>query len=194
PPEPLPDPDPEHGHTEDNDAPRYARLKELRTAQEFVYLMRHATLEASGMSAESIYRLRNPRQQTPTMNRYQRAGLRMFLARGDASEANYADHCTAMVELHPEDNNQIPTYEQVKRLVAELTGIEAIIHDMCVDSCVGYTGPFSMLEHCPFCNQSRYDLVDLRRGKKIARRTFHTYPLGPQLQAMSASPENAQHM
>ena len=33
---------------------------------------------------------------------------------------NYADNRAAILELHPEDN--IPTYERVKQLVADVTG------------------------------------------------------------------------
>ncbi|KAI0372483.1 hypothetical protein BV20DRAFT_939965 [Pilatotrama ljubarskyi] len=189
--EPLPDP--EYGHTEETGAPRAARLRELQVAQEFIQKIRDAKLEDSHLSAETIARLHNPCKEPREISPCERAALRMFLARGDTSEQNYADHRAAMMELHSED--AIPTYNQLKKLVAELTGIVPLHEDMCVNTCMAFTGAYSHLEKCRFCGQSRYETVEqARTGKKIAWRTFHTFPLGPQIQAMYASPDNAAHM
>ncbi|KAI9057969.1 hypothetical protein FKP32DRAFT_1660001 [Trametes sanguinea] len=145
------------------------------------------------MSSDAIHRLRNPPKGPRDITSHERAGLRMFLARGDASEGNYADNRAAVVELHPEDV-AIPTYEQVKRLVAELTGIDAVEEDMCSNSCVGFVGAYARLQECSVCKEPRYDPVYLMRNKNVARRTFQTYPLGPQVQAMSTHPDHSRLM
>ncbi|ETW85803.1 hypothetical protein HETIRDRAFT_311270, partial [Heterobasidion irregulare TC 32-1] len=49
----------------------------------------------------------------------------------------------------------------VKKKVAELTGITSIIHDMCTNTCIAYTGPYADLDKCPLCYESRYDEVHL---------------------------------
>lgn len=56
---------------------------------------------------------------------------------------------------------------------------------MCPDSCIGFTGPFEMLETCPVCNLSRWNEARLTASHgrlKIPAKTFKTIPLGPQLQ------------
>ncbi|RPD55758.1 hypothetical protein L226DRAFT_548519 [Lentinus tigrinus ALCF2SS1-7] len=154
--------------------------------------LRTASLDKSGLSEEVLYWLRNPPHQPRAITPVERVGICMYLARGDASEANYADNRAAFLELHPDD--PIPSYEAVKNLVAELTDVSAIRTEMCDDTCVAFTGPFANCLECPRCKKPRYDPVEFERGRQIPRRTFLTFPLGPQLQAMWASPENAQLM
>lgn len=123
-------------------------MRELQISQQFIQGLRTATLEQSRLSTETIARLRTPPHEPREVNSLERAALRMFLARGDASEENYADHRAAMVELHPDDKD-LPTYEQLKGLVADLTGIHELREDMCPNSCMAYTGPFADLDTCP---------------------------------------------
>lgn len=87
-------------------------------------------------------------------------------------------------------------YEDVQRLVARTTGIEAINYDMCVNSCIAYTGPFDVLDRCPICPscELRYDREMLNKGKHVGCRTFSTFPLGPQIQVLQSSPETARLM
>ncbi|OJT12484.1 hypothetical protein TRAPUB_10961 [Trametes pubescens] len=185
---------PVNGYSEDVDMPMHARHREVAEAQAFIRAMQTVTLDGSGLSGETIACLRAPPHHVATITDGERAALRMFLARGDASEDNYTDNRAAMTELHPEDEHTVPTYEQVKRLIANVTGIDALIHDMCINSCVAFTGPFAAEPDCPTCGEPRYEQEDGPRGRKVLRRTFHTYPLGPQIQAMYASPENARLM
>ncbi|KAL1941328.1 hypothetical protein VTO73DRAFT_7145 [Trametes versicolor] len=194
PPDNASDPDADEELPEEGDVPPVARLRELQIAEEFITAIRNATLNESHLPAETIDRLRAPSHEPRTVNRLERAALRMFLARGDASEENYADNREAIVELD-HANKDIPTYEQLKTLVADLTGIHALREDMCPNTCIAYTGPFADLVKCPMCSEPRYDVVQTARTRKnVARRTFHTFPLGPQVQAMYSSPENAEHM
>ncbi|CDO78241.1 hypothetical protein BN946_scf184571.g4 [Trametes cinnabarina] len=116
----------------------------------------------------------------------------MYLAHGDASQDNYNDNRAAILELHPDDD--IPSYDQIRRKVADLTGIHALQTAMCVNSCIAYTGPFADLRECPHCQEPRYDSASLDRGSPVPRRTFHTFPVGPQIQAMWLSSENARLM
>ena len=68
---------------------------------------------------------------------------------------------------------------------------------MCVESCVGFTGPFAELESCPECGRSRYDEKALEESggvRKIPRKVFTTFPVGPQLQARWKHPQTASDM
>ncbi|EDR04522.1 uncharacterized protein LACBIDRAFT_304264 [Laccaria bicolor S238N-H82] len=62
---------------------------------------------------------------------------------------------------------------------------------MCINSCVGFTRPFSKDIVCPTCGESRYEEI---RNAEILRKQFHTIPLAPQLQALWRSPESAAHL
>ncbi len=144
------------------------------------------------MSSAAIARMRNPpAHPLLPLSPLELMGLEMFLARGAASEENYSDNRRAFMRVHPEDD--VPSYDRTKRLMARATGIEAIKHDMCYNTCIAYTGPFDQLTRCPICpeRKSRYVTV---RGKRVARRTFSTFPVGPQLQILRSSPETAKLM
>ncbi|TBU61729.1 hypothetical protein BD310DRAFT_790287, partial [Dichomitus squalens] len=150
--------EPEVGATEDQGAPRDAHRKEFRIAQFFVDALARATLEASGLDEDTLSRIRIPRTQLPTPDRGQMAGIRMYLARGDSSEDNYSDVRAAMMgylEGFPTPGPAIPTYEQVKRFVGQLTGVTSVRTDMCPNSCIAYTGPFEDLLECPHCKEPR---------------------------------------
>lgn len=187
-----PPPDPEFGYSEDIGVPLRARRQEVREALECIRDIRNATLSTSGLDEDTVDRLRHPPRGVPPLTGFERAGMRMFLARGDGSEDNYEDNRAAIVELHNQD--EIPSYDQIKHRIANITGISTIRTAMCVNSCIAFTGPFADLNDCPTCVQPRYDPWHLTRGDKIPRRTFETFPVGPQIQAMYASPENARLM
>jgi hypothetical protein len=79
----------------------------------------------------------------------------------------------------------------------DLTGIESVVHHMCVNSCIVYTGPFADLESCPVCSESQYDNLRLEASlgaKRIACQEFHTVLIGLQLQALYRNPEHAIHV
>ncbi|KIK91404.1 hypothetical protein PAXRUDRAFT_149576 [Paxillus rubicundulus Ve08.2h10] len=70
---------------------------------------------------------------------------------------------------------------------------------MCLESCVGFTGPFADLKTCPVssCRVSRWDPGRLRASNghvKVAAKKFTTIPLGPQLQAQFCDPHSAHAM
>ena len=71
----------------------------------------------------------------------------------------------------------------------EITGVESTEHDMCIKSCLAYTGPFTELSACPECRETHYDPITKNTGQK-----FHTTLLGPQLQALWRDKESAEQM
>ena len=171
-------------------------LSDLRTAAEFVKALRGTTLDDPnlGMSDVEIHRLRNPpREQSPVVvDKNTRLAIDLYL--GNPSKATYDTNCKAIRRCHPEDD--LPSYYSIKRLVADLTGIESMVHDMCANSCLAYTGPFRDLEACPICSEPRFDQFRLQSSsgkERIPRQEFHTIPIGPQIQALYRSPESASH-
>ena len=62
---------------------------------------------------------------------------------------------------------------------------------MCVNSCLGFTGPYSNLDCCPKCGESRYnekELTESEGRRKVPRQVFTTFPIGPQIQARWKNP------
>lgn len=89
-----------------------------------------------------------------------------------------------------------PTYYQAKQAVEQLSGVSGISHDMCIHTCIAYTGPYSDLGSCPVCHEPRFEYVLQPNGrqKQVPRQQFVTIPIGPQIQAMFRDPEGAQQM
>ena len=80
--------------------------------------------------------------------------------------------------------------------MADLSEIEPIVNDMCVESCIAFTGPFSKLESCPKCSEPKYDQFCLEASsgaEKIPRQEFHTILIEPQIQALYRNPESVKH-
>ena len=147
-----------------------------------------------GMSSDAIKRLRNPSHKALSLSvdADTRMALELFL--NDPSEKAYKKSHGTILCRHPDDI--LPSYYKTKRFVADLTGIESIVHHMCINSCIAYTGPFSDLETCPVCSEPRYDLSGPQSSSRRERKphqTFHTIPVGPQIQALYRDPESASH-
>ncbi|KAG1740909.1 hypothetical protein EDB19DRAFT_1584313, partial [Suillus lakei] len=98
----------------------------------------------------------------------------------------------ATMERHPEDD--ILSHYCVKQAVAELSGVVPIVHDMCVNTCLAFTGPFAHLDVCPRCGESCWDAKKSKPMQKVPRQTFDTFPVGPQLQALWCHPDHVKKM
>jgi hypothetical protein len=69
--------------------------------------------------------------------------------------------------------------------------------DMCVNTCLAFTGPFDHLKTCPTCGESHYDpfiLASSNGKKKISCQKFSTIPLSPQLQVLCWTPQASANM
>lgn len=166
-------------------------IEDVSIALKFIELLKNASLdnEEESLTTEVLDQIRGPFQEPLTLdNPDERLSLDLFLAVTNASEETYNSVRDGILRRYPDSG--ILTYYKVKRLVAQLTGIIPIIHDMCVNCCVGYTGPFAALDCCPECGEKRYTTD----ASNIPRKQFHTFPIAPQLQALWRTPEAADSM
>jgi hypothetical protein len=62
-------------------------------------------------------------------------------------------------------------------------GILLLHFNMCVNTCLAYTGAFASLMECPFCGECQYQ-QHLDIDSKTPHCQFIMLPLGPQLQAL----------
>ncbi|OBZ74554.1 hypothetical protein A0H81_05359 [Grifola frondosa] len=74
-------------------------------------------------------------------------------------------------------------------VVRNLSGVDSMVIDMCVNTCLAYTGPFAEMDKCPHCGECRYD--PLKPGQKAPRQQFHTIIPGFYFQALRRTPENS---
>ena len=167
-----------------------ASLRNLQLTMEFVQALEAASLddEHSRLSEDVLERLRNPVTSCPDVSDPDfRLGLDLFLANINSSQDAYTASRSAILRRHPDDD--IPSYSQMKQRIAEITGVVPIIHDMCKNSCLAFTGPFRDLESCPECGEPRLDPVT-----QSAEQHLYTIPLGPQLQAQWRDADSARKM
>jgi hypothetical protein len=171
-------------------------LNGIKTATEFVRRLQEASLDdpSLGMSCEALERLRSPLREQSLLAIDDDTCLAINMYLGNPSEATYKVNRRAFLRRLPEAD--IPSYYKTKRLVADLTGVDSVVHHMCINLCIAYTGPFSDLEACPVCAEGQYDQfrLDSSSGRdRVPRQEFHTIPIGPQLQALYREPESAKH-
>jgi hypothetical protein len=168
------------------------RIGDLQIAQEFIHGLQNASLDDGNLDAVVLHQLRHPIEAPPDVDDADLLlSIRLYTGPAGTSEDAYkATHDTILLR-HPDD--PILTYHQVRHKVVELTGVTSITHDMCINTCLAFTGPFSELERCPICGELRFeqDLPSKKSKKRTPRRVFHTIPLGPQLQALWRSPKGA---
>jgi hypothetical protein len=158
-----------------------ATLDSMKTAMAYIEALKIASLddEWSKLDADTLYQLRNPSTTPVNINENPswRLGLDLYLSISNVSQETYTSVRKAILRRYPDED--IPSYHRIKKYVAEISGVCSIEHDMCIKSCIAYTGPFKDLQTCPECGELRFDPFT-----KKARQQLHTIPLGPQLQAI----------
>ncbi|KAG1771403.1 hypothetical protein EV702DRAFT_977360, partial [Suillus placidus] len=196
------DADPRADHTVGlNDADlaelsRLSRLDDIKDAMVFVEALRSAAFENGviNIDADALERLRNPPQKVLSVDDPDvLLSLKLFLA--DTTEAAYNSIRQAIMEHFPD--SEILSHYQIRRRVALLSGIQPIVHDMCIDSCIVFCGPWQHHDKCPKCGKDRYDQNILRKSrgrKKVPVRVFETIPVADQIQALWRDPSSAQKM
>ncbi len=164
-------------------------IDELKKTAQFVHGLQRATLELSNMQQDDINRLHSadPDPFLDIGDKHFIKSLRGFLSSATASETTYNNWRNLLLDCYPDD--PFPSFDQMKRRIKQLSGVVPIYHDMCPDTCVGFTGPWSNCERCPVCGTDRY-----QPNTQEPHRQFITIPLGPVIQALYASPETAEMM
>ena len=174
--------------------PNDSRIENIKLAQAFIKEIQTATLDNGNLDNDLVEYLRNPREQPDDISDPDtRFSLDLFLAVSNASEETYKACRDAILRRYPDSG--VLSYYAVKKLVAEISGVVAVYDDMCINSCHAFTGPFSQLESCSICGESRYVTSQLASTRqKVARQQFGTILLGPQLQALRRSHSGAMKM
>ena len=159
-----------------------ASIKELRVTAEFIESLQTAMLEQSNMCDEDIQQLCDPPTSFPeeVTDRHFLKALRTFISTTNASEAMYNGVHAASQACYPDDSFLL--FDQVKRKLEGLTGMVLIMHDMCIDTCAAFMGPYSLLDACPKCSKPQY-----HPGTRNLQQQFLIIPIGLVIQALYLS-------
>ncbi|KAL0563526.1 hypothetical protein V5O48_018541, partial [Marasmius crinis-equi] len=169
--------------------PTESRIEEVKVTDQFVQLLQAATLsgpdgDIEGLPSDLVARLHSPPNEPLVLDDAdERLSIEVFLAVSNASENTYNRIRESVLKRFPESG--MLTFHSVKKLVADLSGITPIKRDMCINSCMAYTGPFRKLDMCRYCQQPRYD------ADSQPRKQFTWIPIGLQLQALWRNKESA---
>lgn len=181
-----------------------ATLEELKIAQQFIAAVKEATLDKDkNLDSDARDRLSNPITIPFNLNEDPnlRAGIDIFLDTTNASDGTYNKVRESvngyLRRLGVDPENSVPTQYSVKKAIGDLTGVYSMLNDMCIETCIAYTGPYADRDTCPHCGAPRYDpqkLAETDGAVKIPQRQFYTIPLGPQLQSIWRDPKGAKAM
>ncbi|EIN13753.1 hypothetical protein PUNSTDRAFT_26915, partial [Punctularia strigosozonata HHB-11173 SS5] len=174
-----------------------SHLPELQFAEQFVAAIRSATLQDGRLPQDVLEQLQKPPCHTVEVDDNLRLFLDVYLALDNASRTMYDAVCAAIQRRFDLDDKVMYSHDRIKRKVTEITGIVSVMHDMCIKSCMAYTGPFAEKEECIHCKEPRYDQTILRQSngkRKVPRLQFSTNPIGPQIQAQKRSKKGAENI
>ena len=168
----------------------------IRTALDFIELVRNATL-ASQFDPEELVDFLNPEEleSTPPDDPNLKLSILNYLSLIGSSQGTYEAIRQNIQQCAP--GVDLLSHYQVERHARDLTGLVIWEHHMCVSSCVGFTGPYTHLESCPRCGEPRYKQKELEESgglRKVPRKVFTTFPVGPQLQARWKNSQTAKDM
>jgi hypothetical protein len=174
-----------------------AHLDNLKDTLAAIREIENASLDAQ-FEEDDLSHLRNPTEEELDINdRYFRLSLDMYLILTNVSQETYRELVAAFIKCHPEAKGKLLSYDQIRRRVRNLTGIIPIRDEMCINSCMAFTGPYKDLDTCLKCPEPRYDPVLLQssNGKtKKPRQSMTTIPIGPQIQALWSHRLSAEKM
>lgn len=179
-------------HYFDSDDLPKASIENLALSQDMINAIKNATLEDDIHDEDTLRNLRHPPHAAPFVDPITRLSIDIFLPLSNGSQQMYNAVRLALARHDP--NLLIHSYAVIKKKVENITLVTKIETDMCINSCIAYTGPFSALQECPKCHERRHEDSHPGSQNRKPRKRFYTIPLGPQLQALWRSPEGADRM
>ena len=134
-------------------------LEELKTAQAFIKAIQDTSLDKDDLDPAVRERLKNPIQEPLDLSEEPATltSIELFLDTTTASQNVYENVCATftrhMQRTNPDDEFELLSHYRVQGTIAELMGVYSMKHDMCPNTCIAYTGPFSNLSSCPICEE-----------------------------------------
>lgn len=170
--------------------PNTGNVQEMHTVQLFIEALDKATLDTSGLPEHVLKQLRNPPTgiEDYTKDPALAISLETYLHLDYAANTYYNGICQTLMTHY---QIEMLTLDQVQRKAEKISGVVPLYTDMCINTCLAFTGPFADLDKCPTCSEPHYER---RNGKRTSRKQAVTIPVGPQIQAAWQSPDSAKAM
>jgi hypothetical protein len=161
------EPEEEDDEEEDPDAPLLhenddygeSPIEHLNWSRAFDQAVRDAQLDKLPIPEDVLARLKHAEAAPPPLSRDEKLSLRFWLkghkTGSDSAYQEYADIWNNDMKTEDPPRALLSEYK-VETLVRKVTGIVPIKDDMCVDSCLAFTGPFKDDIHCRTCGKDRY--------------------------------------
>ena len=169
-------------------------LKDTLTALEEI---KNALLNAQ-FGEDNLYCLQNLiEEELDIDNQYFCLSLDVYLILMNISQETYRELVVAFLRCHPEAKGRLLSYNQIRHHVKNLTRIVPIYDDMCVNSCMAFTGPYKHFNTCIECPELRYDQAILHSSNGMVKKPWllmTTIPIGPQIQALWSHRSSAEKM
>ncbi|EKM49949.1 uncharacterized protein PHACADRAFT_57183, partial [Phanerochaete carnosa HHB-10118-sp] len=132
------------------------RIKTLKIVQQFINALSASTLSDTDFEPEALEQVRNlPRELLNLGNNVLQLSIEIYLSLDNAAGDFY--ECVRQTLFRTLPHLQMLSLDQVKRKVQEISGVYPLFTDICINSCVGFTGPFAELDKCPECGESHWD-------------------------------------
>lgn len=191
----------ENGGEEDQILDPFAsNLDHLIQCQDYIKMISEASLDNDLLPEWVLSRLRDPRTPEEDGGHFtanELHTLKLYLANFPYPEEAYKRNATVFNASHPgPDDVKVYSLQQARRLVEDVTGVIGVFDDMCINSCMAFTGPLQDLDKCNVCDEPRYNVAAQQKDAdlKIPRQQMCTIPLGPQLQALRGSLSGSEDM
>ncbi len=123
-------------------------------------MLRGATLDSNlePLHPELLTQIRNPPHEPVTLTPDKCLSIDLYLSISSISEQAYNKGRKGILRRYP--HSGILSFYQVKARLNGITGVMLILRDMCINSCIGFTGPFIHLQRCPTCNEIQCDRIN----------------------------------
>ena len=149
-----------------------AGTEDIKLALQFITQIQNASLDDVRMQLDTdvLNHLCHPPQEEMELDDPNlQLALDLFLAVSNSSQETYHSVHKAILHCYPQED--MLTYDQIKHHATQLSGITPLIHNMCVNSCITYTGPFLKLQTCLYCGEPHYDPIKLAASNSKVKAT-----------------------
>src|SRR5260221_4611878 len=158
----------ENANTIDNplnidDLVESATLESIKISLDFIQELKTASLDDGHLTSEVLSRIKNPPSDAIDLTADEQFSLELFFTTHDSPQHVYTSVKKIIERRYPQ--SELLSFEKVKQLTVEITGVSPITDDMCIRSCIAYTGPYKARMECPVCGECRFD--SQRRPRQV---------------------------
>lgn len=132
-----------------------ATLESIKISLDFIQELKTASLDDGHLTSEVLSWIKNPPSDTIDLTADEQFSLELFFTTHDSPQHVYTSVKKIIERRYPQ--SELLSFEKVKQLTVEITGVSPITDDMCIRSCIAYTGPYKARMECPVCGECRFD-------------------------------------